>query len=177
MPGSLASNRRWFAAVVSPSLLGLGAIFTVLAESDSGPDKGGVQGIVRVRVAHVLLTAALILSVASCNETQDEPEPAVPAPAPSPTETFLEPIEPPRVVVPDVEGENLRRALRILKRADLTARIRKRGSSETIGTVLSQRPPSGIEVRLERSIGLEVAIPASPVGNPGSPGAEHRLGR
>lgn len=122
------------------------------------------------------LLVAFLLLLPAC---QDSPEPAAidreadtPSPSPSPPETpeMAEeeptPEEPDLVTVPDVEGRRLAEARRDLRDAGLVATVSKRPSDETPGTVLAQRPISGIDVQPGRSVRLVVAKPKpAPVAN------------
>jgi hypothetical protein len=110
---------------------------------------------------------ALLLILSGC---EDSAEPAAvqvetesPSPSPLPTETPEEEEEPPPepdlVIVPDVEGQRLAPARRDAREAGLTVTVSKRPSDEPPGTVLAQRPISGLEVRAGRTIRLVVAKP------------------
>lgn len=114
------------------------------------------------------LVAALLL-LPACQDSPEpvtmETEPDSPSPSPSPTETPEEeeeeptPEEPDLVTVPDVEGRRLAQARRDLRDAGLVVTVSKRPSDETPGTVLAQRPISGIDVRPGRTVRLVVAKP------------------
>jgi len=110
---------------------------------------------------------AFLLLIPAC---QDAPPPAAidtqtdtPPPNSLPTqieeEEELTPGEPDLVTVPDVEGQRLAEARRDLRDAGLGVTVSKRPSDETLGTVLSQRPIFGIDVRSGRTIRLVVAKP------------------
>jgi hypothetical protein len=110
---------------------------------------------------------ALLLLLPSCDDSPDPvtvaTEADAPSPSPSPIETPEEeepsPEAPELVTVPDVEGQRLAEARRDLREAGLGVTVSKRPSDETLGTVLSQRPISGIDVRSGRTIRLVVAKP------------------
>jgi len=111
---------------------------------------------------------AFLLFLPAC---QDAPEPVLipeaesPSPSPSPIETPDEEEEPSPeepVTVPDVEGRRLTQARRDLMEAGLTVTVRKRRSDQTPGTVLAQRPISGLDVRPGRAVRLVVAKPKPP---------------
>ena len=114
---------------------------------------------------------AFFLLLPAC---QDSPEPVAieteaesPSPSPSPTEVPDEeeepsPEEPDLVTVPEVEGRRLAQARRELREAGLTVAVSKRPSDQTAGTVLAQRPISGLDVRPGRAVRLVVAKPKPP---------------
>lgn len=121
----------------------------------------------------VALLAVLVLSMASCQDPSEqvttETEAPSPSPSPSPTPTPDEeeeeeatPEEPALVTVPNVEGTRLAEARRILRDGELTVTVSKRPSDEPAGTVLAQRPISGMDVRPGRTIRLVVAKPRPP---------------
>jgi hypothetical protein len=114
---------------------------------------------------------AFLLVLPACQEPAEpvaiETEAPSPTPSPSPIETPDEeeespPEEPELVSVPDVEGRSLRQARRELRETGLTVTVSKRPSDETAGTVLVQRPISGLDVRPGRTIRLVVAKPKPP---------------
>jgi len=111
---------------------------------------------------------AFLLLLPGCEEppgpATTEAEADSPSPSPSPIETPVEeeepsPEAPELVTVPDVVGQRLAEARRDLREAGLGVTVSKRPSDETLGTVLSQRPISGIDVRSGRTIRLVVAKP------------------
>jgi hypothetical protein len=117
-----------------------------------------------VRVA--CLSAAVVLVVTACTGTPDTPAPPSPETSPSPTESpeveEPSPEPPPGVIVPDVVGEKLPSARTTLRQAELRPRIERRPSNEPPGTVLSQSPVAGREVREGRTVRLVVAKPKPP---------------
>ena len=123
----------------------------------------------------VPLIAFLIL-LPSCQDSSEPVTIETDAESPSPSPTLTEspeeeeeeppPEEPDLVTVPDVEGRRLTQARRDLRDAGLGVTLSKRASDETPGTVLSQRPISGIDVSPGRTIRLVVAKPRpAPVAN------------
>jgi hypothetical protein len=116
------------------------------------------------------LVAALLL-LPACQDSPEpvtiETEPDSPSPSPSPIETPDEeeepsPEEPDLVTVPDVEGRRLTQARRDLREEGLSVTVSKRPSDEPPGTVLAQRPISGLDVRPGRTVRLVVAKPKPP---------------
>jgi beta-lactam-binding protein with PASTA domain len=107
------------------------------------------------------VSLAAIVTVGACDDS-DTPRVAPTSPIVEETLDLPTVEPPPRATVPDVVGLKLPAARRMLRDADLRPRVRKRPSSEPRGTVLSQRPLAGVDVRPGRSIGLVVAKPEPP---------------
>jgi hypothetical protein len=66
------------------------------------------------------------------------------------------------VAVPDVRHEPLKRARRIMKRAAISVRIRRRESNEPSGEVIRQTPSAGVRVDRGSVVRITVAKPKAP---------------
>jgi resuscitation-promoting factor RpfB len=125
----------------------------------------------KVRLGWVV--APLLLLGACTGQTPttavDRPSPtASPIATPEPPEVE----EPDTVTVPDVEGLKLARARSTLRGVGLSVTRTRKVSDEKPGTVISQRPVAGLEVRPGRTVSLVVAKPA-PAPPPPPPPADN----
>lgn len=117
--------------------------------------------------ARILLLASVLLLTACAEGGDIASPPGTDAGDVRPTdETEDEPES--RVSVPDVVGLKLKKARTLLRDADLGVDVRRKASEAPRGTVLRQRPASGVEVRPGHVVNLVIAKPR-PLPPPSTP--------